>query len=104
VGAGVNGASVPASSKVPIITLEQGVADTAVDGLSGLLTQNDYFDPFDHGNMKGGDKDVRPSGVTLLDPGSFSGRRRESHCHKAPGRTLSPYLLEAPVCSYAAQG
>jgi hypothetical protein len=44
-----------------------------VDGSSGLLTQQDYFEPFDYNNLNGGDRDMASSGVALLESGTFSG-------------------------------
>ena len=51
----------------------QVVADFSVDGSSGALAQQDYFEPFDYQNLNGGDRDFGSSGVSLLDPSVFSG-------------------------------
>jgi hypothetical protein len=72
-GGGDNGGGVAASGKKPISTLEQAVANFAVDPSSGTLTQSDYFEPFEYDSLNGGDRDFGSSGVALLDSKVFSG-------------------------------
>ncbi len=44
-----------------------------VDPVSGKLTQQDFFVPVGYAKLNSGDKDFSSSGVTLLDPVTFSG-------------------------------
>ncbi|KAH8881048.1 hypothetical protein GQ53DRAFT_519509 [Thozetella sp. PMI_491] len=74
VGPGVNkNQGVPANGKVPISTLEQVVANFAVDPNTGILTQQDYFEPYNFDTqLNGGDQDISSAGVALLDRGTFN--------------------------------
>jgi hypothetical protein len=57
-------------------TLEQVVANFAVDPSTGNLTQADWFEPFNFDTqLDGGDRDMASAGVALLDRNTF----------KAPG-------------------
>lgn len=44
-----------------------------VDPFTGVLTQQDYFEPTNYAKLNTGDKDISSSGVTLLDSTTFSG-------------------------------
>lgn len=92
-GAGDNGGGTPASGKIPISTLEQVVANFGVDG-NGVLTQQDYFEPYEYQSLNGGDRDFGSSGVALLDPSVFSGGgiRRVA---VAGGKSGKVYFLDA---------
>ncbi|KAJ9145434.1 WSC domain-containing protein [Pleurostoma richardsiae] len=92
-GAGVNGAGLSVSGKIPISTLEQVVANFAVDGAGGL-TQKDYFEPYEYDNLNGADKDFGSSGVTLLDPNPFSGGG-VSRLAVAAGKNGKVYVMDA---------
>jgi hypothetical protein len=63
----------PASGKTYLSTLEQCACDFNVNPSSGLLTQADYFEPYEYDSLNGGDRDFGSSGLALLDPGTFSG-------------------------------
>ncbi|KAF8848127.1 hypothetical protein BDZ45DRAFT_754182 [Acephala macrosclerotiorum] len=73
VGPGVNKVQgTPASGKVYSSTLEQVVANFAVDPNTGSLTQADYFEPYNFDTqLDGGDEDMGSSGVALLDRNTF---------------------------------
>jgi len=60
------------SGKVPISTLGQAIVNIGVDPVTGKLTQQDYIMPVGHAMLNAGDKDFSSSGVTLLEPNSFS--------------------------------
>jgi len=72
VGPGANSVGIPANGKVPISTLEQAVANFNVNPSTGLLTQQDYFEPYEYDSLNGGDRDFGSSGSALLDPTTFS--------------------------------
>jgi hypothetical protein len=63
----------PHSGKVPISTLGQAIVNIGVDPVTGKLTQQDFFIPVGYMKLNKGDKDFSSSGVTLLDPVTFSG-------------------------------
>ncbi|CZR60561.1 uncharacterized protein PAC_10457 [Phialocephala subalpina] len=63
----------PASGKIPVSTLEQAIVNIGVDPVTGLFTQQDYFSPINYQKLNAGDKDMSSSGLTLLDPVTFSG-------------------------------
>jgi hypothetical protein len=96
-GSGDNGNGIPASGKVPISTLEQVVANFGVDPSTGILTQNDYFEPFEYERLNGADRDFGSSGVALLDPGTFNGRPETgiNRVAMAGGKSGKVYLLDA---------
>jgi hypothetical protein len=60
------------SGSTYLSTLEQAVANYAVDPSTGKLTQQDWWEAVDYDTYNGGDRDLAASGVTLLDP-FFSG-------------------------------
>lgn len=74
-GLGVNGGpnGPPASGKIPISSLESTVVNFGVDQSTGILTQQDYFQPINYVSLDSGDLDISSSGPVLLDPGTFSG-------------------------------
>jgi len=96
-GAGDNGKGLPANGKVPISTLEQVVANFAVDPSTGVLTQSDYFEPYEYNNLNGGDRDFGSSGVSLLDPGTFKGKPGSgiNRLAMAGGKSGKVYVLDA---------
>ncbi len=48
------------------------VARFAVDPNTGVLTQQDYFEPYNFDTeLNGGDRDISSAGVALLDRGTF---------------------------------
>ncbi len=74
-GAGQNGGSggKAASGKTYLSTLEQAVVNMGVDPNTGMLTQQDYFEPYAYDSNNGGDLDFGSAGVALLDPTVFYG-------------------------------
>ncbi len=73
VGAGVNKGTTPYSGKKYSSTLEQVVANFAVDPNSGALTQADWFEPYNFDTqLDGGDRDMASAGVALLDRNTFN--------------------------------
>jgi hypothetical protein len=73
VGAGVNKGTTPYSGKKYSSTLEQVVANFAVDPNSGSLTQADWFEPYNFDTqLDGGDRDMASAGVALLDRNTFN--------------------------------
>lgn len=56
-----------------ISTLGQAIVNIGVDPVTGNLTQQDFFVPVGYQKLNAGDKDFSSSGVTLLDPATFSG-------------------------------
>ncbi|KUJ15855.1 uncharacterized protein LY89DRAFT_670394 [Mollisia scopiformis] len=63
----------PAPGKAGTSTLDQAIVNIGVDPVTGLLKQQDYFSPINYEKLNAGDKDLSSSGVTLLDPITFSG-------------------------------
>jgi hypothetical protein len=82
---------------VPISTLEQVVADFGVNPVTGVLTQSDYFEPFEYDSLNGGDKDFGSSGVALLDPTTFKGNSGTgiNRLAVAGGKSGKVYILNA---------
>jgi hypothetical protein len=74
-GIGVNNGpnGKPASGKIPITTLGSTIVNFGVDPVTGILTQQDYFQPINYAKLNSGDKDISSSGVSLLDSTTFSG-------------------------------
>jgi len=63
----------PHPGNVPISTLGQAVVNIGVDPVTGALTLQDFFVPLGYQKLNTGDKDFSSSGVTLLDPVTFTG-------------------------------
>ena len=73
VGAGVNKGTTPYSGKTYSSTLEQVVARFSVDPSTGILTQADWFEPYNFDTqLDGGDRDMASAGVALLDRNTFN--------------------------------
>ena len=49
------------------------VVNYAVDPATGNLLQQDWFVPTNYDRLNGADRDLGSSGVSLLDPATFSG-------------------------------
>jgi hypothetical protein len=45
----------------------------SVDPITGVISPLDYFVPANYASLNTGDKDISSSGVSLLDPVTFSG-------------------------------
>jgi len=94
-GPGQNkGAAGPAASgNTYLSTLEQCAVDFSVNPSSGVLTQADYFEPYEYDSLNGGDRDFGSSGIALLDP-SFSGGG-VNRVAVAGGKSGKVYILNA---------
>jgi iron transport multicopper oxidase len=71
-GGAVNQQS-PASGRTHLDTPSEAIVNLAVDSHTGLLSQQDYFEPSTYLAMDAGDRDLGPGGVCLPDPTVFSG-------------------------------
>jgi hypothetical protein len=91
-GAGDNGGGAPASGKKYTSTLQQVTVHFDVSP-SGVLTQADYFEPYEYQSLNGGDRDFGSSGAALLDP-IFSGNG-VSRIIIAGGKTGKIYIMNA---------
>jgi iron transport multicopper oxidase len=58
---------------VYLSTVEQATVNMGVDPATGVLTQQDYFEPYAYDGNNGGDLDFGSAGVALLDPTVFNG-------------------------------
>lgn len=103
VGGGDNAKGLPASGKKPISTLQQVVANFAVDPSTGVLTQSDYFEPYEYQQLNGGDRDFGSSGACLLDPTTFSGTGVQRMI-VAGGKSGKVYVMNADDLGGFAQG
>ena len=63
----------PASGRLHLDTLSEAIVNLAVDSQTGLLSQEDYFEPSTYLAMDAGDRDLGAGGVCLPDPSTFSG-------------------------------
>ncbi|KUJ19894.1 WSC-domain-containing protein [Mollisia scopiformis] len=63
----------PASGRLHLDTLSETVVNMAVNASTGVVTQQDYFEPYTYLAMDAGDRDLGSGGVILPDPGTFSG-------------------------------
>lgn len=60
---------------------------------NGLLTQADYFEPYEYQSLNGGDRDFGSSGAALLDP-VFSGNG-VNRIIVAGGKSGKIYIMNA---------
>lgn len=65
--------NIPASGRLRLDTLSECVVNMAVDSATGVISQQDYFEPYTYRAMDAGDRDLGSGGVSLPDPGTFSG-------------------------------
>ncbi len=67
-----------------------------VDPVTGKLTQHDFFVPVGYAKLNSGDKDFSSSGVTLLDPVTFSGAGAGTNRVAVAGSKVGTiYVLDA---------
>lgn len=92
-GLGHANGDVPASGRTPLTTLDEVVGNFAVS-TSGKISLTDYFEPYDYVNLDAGDRDIGSSGVTLLDPTTFSGTG-VSRMAITIGKNGKAYILNA---------
>lgn len=102
-GQGQANGAIPASGRVPLSTLDMVAANFAVDPSTGVLSQTDYFEPYEYMSLDGPDKDFGSSGASLLDPSVFSGGGVE-RIVVAGGKTGKVYIMNADNMGGFAQG
>lgn len=97
----VNGEE-PASGRVHLDTLSECIVNMAVDPETGVVTQQDYFEPYDYMALDGGDRDLGSGGICLPDPATFSGTGvaqmaitcgKNSNCYVVDRNNLGGYRL-----------
>jgi hypothetical protein len=102
-GEGAANGNVPASGRLPLSTLDHCLANFAVDPSTGVLSQTDYFEPYEYQSLDGSDRDFGSSGSCLLDPTTFSGTGVDRMI-VAGGKTGKVYVLNADNLGGFAQG
>jgi hypothetical protein len=65
--------NIPASGRLTLNTLSECVVNMAVDPETGVLSQQDYFEPYTYRAMDAADRDLGSGGVILPDSSTFSG-------------------------------
>ncbi len=63
----------PASGRIHLDTPSECIVNMAVDPQTGVLSQQDYFEPYSYLAMDLGDRDLGSGGICLPDPQTFSG-------------------------------
>lgn len=84
----------PASGRVHLDTLSECVVNMAINRDTGVVTQQDYFEPFDYTAMDAGDRDLGSGGIVLPDPSVFSGGG-VSRLAIAVGKNGKVYVMNA---------
>lgn len=84
----------PASGRVHLDTLSECVVNMAINKATGVVTQQDYFEPFDYLAMDAGDRDLGSGSISLPDPATFSGGG-VSRLAIAAGKNGKVYVLNA---------
>jgi hypothetical protein len=84
----------PASGRVRLDTLSECVVNMAVNESTGVVTQQDYFEPYTYTAMDAGDRDLGSGGVILPDPATFSGGGIE-RLAIAVGKNGIAYIMNA---------
>ncbi|KAL8934463.1 MAG: hypothetical protein Q9216_005902 [Gyalolechia sp. 2 TL-2023] len=92
-GQGHENKDTPASGRSPLSTLDEVVANLAVN--NGKLTLQDYFEPYEYIGMDAGDRDLGSGGVTLLDPSVFKGTNGVSRIAVTIGKNGKAYIMNA---------
>ncbi|KAI9774328.1 MAG: hypothetical protein M1840_004222 [Geoglossum simile] len=72
-GIGHENKELPASGRSPLGTLDECIVNIRIDQTTGKLSLQDYFEPYEYISLDAGDRDLGSSGLTLLDPATFSG-------------------------------
>lgn len=63
----------PTSGRVHLDTLSEAIVNMAVDPVTNVLTQQDYFEPYSYLAMDQVDVDLGAGGLVLPDPNTFNG-------------------------------
>ena len=71
--------------------------------MTGVLSQTDYFEPYEYSSLDGGDRDFGSSGACLLDPTTFSGTGVDRMI-VAGGKSGKVYVMNADNLGGFAQG
>jgi WSC domain len=93
-GNGHENQGVPASGSSGCQTLGEAAVSMLVDPSTGVVSQADYFQPYDYQNMDGGDQDFGSGGIVLLDPTVFQGTGVSKMAVTA-GKNGKVYILNA---------
>ena len=92
-GEGHENKDTPASGRSPLSTLDETVANLAVNG--GKLSLQDYFEPYEYIGMDAGDRDLGSGGVALLDPSVFKGTNGVTRIAVTIGKNGKAYIMNA---------
>jgi hypothetical protein len=84
----------PASGSSGCRTLGEAAVAMFTDPSTGVLSQADYFQPYDYQNLDGGDQDFGSGGIVLLDPTVFKGTGVNKMAVTA-GKSGKVYILNA---------
>jgi hypothetical protein len=63
----------PASGRVHLDTLSEAIVNFGINSTTGVLSQQDYFEPYSYLAMDAGDRDLGSAGIVLLDDTVFKG-------------------------------
>jgi iron transport multicopper oxidase len=72
-GLGHENKELPASGRSPLGTLDECIVNVRINQTTGKVSLQDYFEPYEYISLDAGDLDLGSSGLTLLDPATFSG-------------------------------
>ncbi|KAK3944151.1 WSC domain-containing protein [Diplogelasinospora grovesii] len=96
----VNGQS-PASGRVHLDTLSECIVNMAIDASTGVVTQQDYFEPYTYQAIDSADRDLGSGGVSILPFGGGGVNRlavtagKNGQCYVTNADNLGGYKMAA---------
>lgn len=63
----------PASGRTPLDTLDEAVVNLSIDPVTGKVSLQDYFEPYEYLAMDAADRDLGSGGICLLNSTTFNG-------------------------------
>ncbi|KAK0636226.1 WSC domain-containing protein [Bombardia bombarda] len=99
-GVSVNQQS-PASGKIHLDTLSETIVNMAIDPATGVVTQQDYFEPYNYAAIDSADRDLGGGGVSILPFGGSGVSRlavtagKNGQCYIANADNLGGYKMGA---------
>ncbi|OBT59099.1 hypothetical protein VE04_00699 [Pseudogymnoascus sp. 24MN13] len=63
----------PASGHTPLDTLDEAVVNLSIDPVTGKMSLQDYFEPYEYLAMDAADRDLGSGGICLLNSTTFNG-------------------------------
>ncbi|OBT48309.1 hypothetical protein VE00_01254 [Pseudogymnoascus sp. WSF 3629] len=93
-GQGHQNQNSPASGHTPLDTLDEAVVNLSIDPVTGKVSLQDYFEPYEYLAMDAADRDLGSGGICLLNSTTFNGNG-VARMAVAAGKNGKAYIMNA---------